>query len=232
MMDEIFKTDDTTLEELLDDEDEGTPQNEPNDAEVQRLLEQLEAEMPRDDADEEHDGVEPTDKEVDDVIARYRDELEVEKSLVESDDDEQGEETFTEDDSVLPSVPDDIDSGADHPSSANLDDLQSRMASLRASSVEPDLLPSVPSSKPSGKPVNRLTSRGKYTDDDVDSWCTVCLEDATLKCVGCDGDPYCARCWKEMHVGSAAAFDDRSHKAVQFTRDRKKKEKKVALGAS
>lgn len=168
--------------------------------------------------------------EVDDVIARYRDELEVEKSLLDSDDEEQGEETFTEDDSVLPSVPDDIDSGAQQPSSANLDDLQSRMASLRASSVEPDLMPSVPTSKPSGKPVKRLTSRGKYTDDDVDSWCTVCLEDATLKCLGCDGDPYCARCWREMHVGSAAAFDERSHRAVQFTRDGKK-EKKVALGA-
>ncbi|KAH8718890.1 Abscission/NoCut checkpoint regulator [Beauveria bassiana] len=64
-------------------------------------------------------------------------------------------------------------------------------------------------------------------------WCTVCLADATLRCLGCDDDVYCARCWHEMHVGPAAAFDDRSHRAVQFTRDRKKKEapKKVALGA-
>ncbi len=34
----------------------------------------------------------------------------------------------------------------------------------------------------------------------------------------------------EMHVGPAAGFDERSHRAVQFTR--RKKSGKVAVGAS
>lgn len=122
----------------------------------------------------------------------------------------------------MPSIPDTLPSALDNKSDsgdADLDDLTARMAALRSD------LPSVPASKPAR--VNRLTSKTGYTDSDMDSWCIVCLEDATLRCLGCDDDAYCHRCWKEMHVGPAAYFDDRSHRAVQFTRDRKK----VALGA-
>ncbi|EHK39765.1 hypothetical protein TRIATDRAFT_303055 [Trichoderma atroviride IMI 206040] len=114
-----------------------------------------------------------------------------------------------------------------------MDDITARMAALRAPTDDSFSLPSVPSSKPSAgdKPVKRLTSKTDYTDDDIDTWCTVCLNDATLRCLGCDDDPYCTRCWREMHIGPAAAFDDRSHKAVQFTRARKKDQQRVALGA-
>ncbi|KAM3460585.1 hypothetical protein NHJ6243_005756 [Beauveria neobassiana] len=156
----------------------------------------------------------------------------------------------------LPSVPSDLQdplpsSSARSESKPGLDDITARLAALRAPShntdgggdddddddddASPDSLslPSVPTSRPSVQSVSRLQTRTGYTDDDADSWCTVCLEDATLQCLGCDDDVYCARCWHEMHVGPAAAFDDRSHRAVQFARDRKKKEapKKVALGA-
>lgn len=30
-------------------------------------------------------------------------------------------------------------------------------------------------------------------------WCTVCNEDATIRCVGCDGDLFCRQCFKEIH---------------------------------
>ncbi|KAH6692674.1 hypothetical protein F5X68DRAFT_201382 [Plectosphaerella plurivora] len=127
----------------------------------------------------------------------------------------------------LPSVP--ITVGAR--SSADLEtDLEARMAalSLPSSSGDPDIgLPSVPMDQPA----NRLRTRTGYTDADQEKWCTVCLEDATLRCLGCDDDVYCTRCWREMHLGPAAAFDDRTHKAVLFGKDPRKKEKKTMVGA-
>lgn len=148
----------------------------------------------------------------------------------------------------LPSVPTTkATTGSNPSSSANLEtDLAARMAALRlpnsktAKNEDDDDggggglgLPSVPTANPTDKTRNRLTSTTRYTDDDASTWCTVCLEDATLRCLGCDDDVYCTRCWGEMHVGPAAAFDDRTHKAVLFDKDRKKKEPKqrVALGA-
>ncbi|CRK33934.1 Abscission/NoCut checkpoint regulator like protein [Verticillium longisporum] len=131
----------------------------------------------------------------------------------------------------LPSVP----SGPVASSRPTDDDsLTARMAALRLPSSDQDAeaaaaddigLPSVPSDQPA----NRLRSRTGYTDDDAKNWCTVCLEDATLRCLGCDDDGYCTRCWREMHVGPAAAFDDRTHKAVLLGRD--PRPKRVALGA-
>lgn len=256
----LFQTNDNTLEELLADEeaDHVPPSNEPTDEEIKKVLEQLSNDVPKDDGDDDYDNEnrkkddsddsdgETMNKEVDDVIARYRDELEVERSLLEdgadeaeqgSGDEEEGQETYTSSNMEFPSIPSRLESNDLNAStSSDLNDLQARMASLRASAVgagEDNLnLPSVPSARPSGKPVKRLETRTNYTDDDVDSWCTVCLEDATLRCKGCDDDVYCTRCWKEMHLGPSAAFDGRSHKAVQFVKDRKKKEKRIAIGAS
>ncbi|RFN46420.1 transcription factor [Fusarium flagelliforme] len=240
----MFQTDDQTLEELLGDiAPEDTFSTEPDDAEVKALLEQLADAIPKDE-DETKDDSDDSDgekmgKDVDEVIARFRDEAEVEAALAKTkspEESDEGEETNTkEGDVTLPEVPSDL---ADIPSSAragsaDIDDITARLAALRAPS--PDLsLPSVPTSKPSGKPVNRLTTKTNYTDDDVENWCTVCLEDATLRCPGCDDDVYCTRCWYEMHRGPQAGFDERSHKAVQFTKDKKtekKEKKKVALGA-
>jgi hypothetical protein len=116
-------------------------------------------------------------------------------------------------------------------------DIAARMAALKglgggSSSADTDTdtvsLPSVPTFQPSDKKVKRLTTTTNYTDQDMENWCVVCLEDATLKCPGCDDDVYCARCWAEMHVGPSAGFDERSHRAVQFGGVRTKK---VALGA-
>lgn len=30
-------------------------------------------------------------------------------------------------------------------------------------------------------------------------WCELCNEDAHLRCLDCDSDLYCRRCWKEFH---------------------------------
>ena len=206
--DSVLETDDAALEEMLagvEDEEK----SEPKDEDVKKLLDDLSKSIPKDDDSDNSNGV-AMGKKVDDVIAQYKDEAELDEDEPPLD---------------LPSVPDE----GEAPSAASLDDITARMAALKANNAD---LPSVPDGAPSGKSVKRLTSTTKYTDDDVESWCTVCLEDATLRCLGCE-DVYCARCWHEMHVGPAAAFDDKTHKAVQFTRDggKEEKKKKVALGA-
>ncbi|KAM0331205.1 hypothetical protein ACHAPQ_006055 [Fusarium lateritium] len=251
--DSMFQTDDQTLEELLGDvkPEEGF-QTEPDDAQVKALLEELADSIPKDtdkkDKKDQHDSDdsdgEAMNKDVDEIIARFRDEAEVEAALEktrtpepESESEPEQSEPSKTSDLALPDVPSDL---ADIPSSnraasADIDDITARLAALRAPSPEDSLaLPSVPTSKPSGQPVKRLTTRTNYTDNDVESWCTVCLEDATLRCPGCDDDVYCTRCWYEMHRGPQAGFDEMSHKAVQFMKDKKteKKEKrKVAMGA-
>lgn len=80
------------------------------------------------------------------------------------------------------------------------------------------LLPSAPSFAPESRRWRRLVGRQGYTDADAATWCVVCLELATVKCEGCDGDVYCSRCWKEMHASDRAGFDERGHKGVVFVR--------------
>ncbi|KHN94575.1 zinc finger, FYVE domain containing protein [Metarhizium album ARSEF 1941] len=238
-VDALFETDDNALEEML--ADFGTSDPDPKDRHVPALLEQLSAQIPKDPdqkdtkqaADSDDSDGDKMRREVDDVIARFKDEMALEAQDAEDEGQEAPDEGETNEytaDMKLPSVPTNLDIGTDTwQKPQGIDDITARLAALRASTAAEHGLPSVPTSKPS-KRANRLTSRTNYTDGDVDSWCTVCLDDATLRCLGCDGDVYCARCWREMHVGPAAAWDERSHRAVQFTRDRKH-EKKVALGA-
>ncbi|KAK2014915.1 hypothetical protein LZ32DRAFT_646194 [Colletotrichum eremochloae] len=131
----------------------------------------------------------------------------------------------------LPSVPSgapQYDAGSDFDN-----DIAARMAALSGlgSSLDGMGLPSVPTFQPADRAVKRLTSKTGYTDDDAATWCTVCLEDASLQCLGCE-DIYCARCWHEMHVGSAAAFDDQTHKAVRFVKPKKDSQRRVMLGTS
>ncbi|KAH6991206.1 heterokaryon incompatibility protein-domain-containing protein [Ilyonectria sp. MPI-CAGE-AT-0026] len=258
--DAIFQTDDQTLEELLGDVGPDDQfQAEPDDERVKALLEELARAIPKDteggmkedgknerDLDSDDSDNEDMKRDVDDVLARFRDELELENALAKDDPpDEDRSQDGHESSTVLPStesgfsLPDLPPTLEDLPAartaraaSTDLDDLTARMAALRAPNASDDMLnlPDVPTDAPS-KPFKRLVTRTNYTDDDMDSWCTVCLEDATLRCLGCDDDVYCARCWREMHVGPQAGFDERSHRAVQFTRDKKTEKRKIALGA-
>ncbi|EAA01452.3 AGAP002064-PA [Anopheles gambiae str. PEST] len=43
-------------------------------------------------------------------------------------------------------------------------------------------------------------------------WCTICNEDAVLRCRGCDNDLYCRACYKEFHYDE----DPQEHPTVQF----------------
>ena len=53
-------------------------------------------------------------------------------------------------------------------------------------------------------------------DDDTDTWCCICNEDASLRCVGCDGDLYCRQCWVEGH-GNMGRDEIREHKIADYT---------------
>ncbi|KAI0392345.1 hypothetical protein F5Y17DRAFT_436707 [Xylariaceae sp. FL0594] len=100
--------------------------------------------------------------------------------------------------------------------------IASRMAALKLSGKR--ALPSVPSVEvdelglplaPTFAPVAtpRRGMGGGDADQKTTTWCVVCLEDGAVRCLGCDpgDDVYCARCWKEMHVGPRAGYEERGH---------------------
>ncbi|KAK0657169.1 hypothetical protein B0T16DRAFT_452654 [Cercophora newfieldiana] len=103
-------------------------------------------------------------------------------------------------------------------------EITTRLASLRGlgSGVNFDSfgLPTAPTFEPENRSASTaaslVTKRGGYTDEDQKTWCIVCLDDATIRCVGCDNDVYCSRCWKELHFGSSAGYDYRGHNWVKF----------------
>lgn len=112
--------------------------------------------------------------------------------------------------------------------------IAARLAALKGASapiIHTDELglPSAPTFRPEdNRPAPRLgrgggvAPRAGYTDADQKTWCIVCLEDGTIRCLGCAedgsgvGDVYCARCWKEMHVGPSAGYDERGHAWEKF----------------
>ncbi|KUI61486.1 Abscission/NoCut checkpoint regulator [Cytospora mali] len=99
--------------------------------------------------------------------------------------------------------------------------IQSRLAALKETPpVQTDAfgLPSAPTFQPEDRPIPGVAKKPGYTDEDQKTWCIVCLEDGTVRCLGCDGDVYCARCWREMHVGPSAGYDERGHKWEKFDR--------------
>jgi hypothetical protein len=55
-----------------------------------------------------------------------------------------------------------------------------------------------------------LTTEG---DDEELPWCSICNEDAAVRCTDCEGDIYCKRCFQECH----AEFE-MDHTAVNYTK--------------
>ncbi|KAK3341328.1 hypothetical protein B0T25DRAFT_338220 [Lasiosphaeria hispida] len=116
----------------------------------------------------------------------------------------------------------------DHRKSLDFEnDITARLASLRGLGAGINTgsfgLPSAPTFRPeerstSSPAAGALRKQAGYTDEDQKTWCIVCLDDATIRCTGCDDDVYCARCWKDMHFGPSAGYDERGHKWAKFVR--------------
>jgi hypothetical protein len=118
----------------------------------------------------------------------------------------------------LPAVPasDPASSSPAKSHGTQFDDLAARLSALT--------LPAAPKSAPGSQPPSQPKSKTPTAppDDDVENWCVICNEDATVRCLGCDGDLYCAECWKEGHQSKDAGPEERRHKALRFEKPGKK----------
>ena len=85
---------------------------------------------------------------------------------------------------------------------------------------EPLQLPSAPTTTPSRVSKMTKSSLPNFTDTEIETWCVICNDDATVRCIGCDGDLYCAKCWREGHVGPDVGFEEKLHRWVKIARPR------------
>ncbi|KAI9728791.1 MAG: hypothetical protein M1834_007177 [Cirrosporium novae-zelandiae] len=86
-------------------------------------------------------------------------------------------------------------------------------------------LPSAPTFAPSSlgkstarQPKTGTTKHNGFTEEEMESWCCICNEDARVRCLGCDGDLYCEECWREGHGDQPG--QEKGHKAVRYVRKR------------
>lgn len=198
------------------------------------------------DFEDDSDG-EVMKRDISDVLAQAADEAEWEKTNAPESRPEATESSVSSkgnqhkldlDPFNLPTVPTELQDQPDLPEASGKDadfeaDITNRMAALSGLGNGGRTLPSAPTSQvdelglpvaptfaPEDRPVPGLIKRHGYTDEDSKTWCTVCLEDGAIRCLGCDDDVYCARCWKEMHVGPSAGYEERGHRWEKFVKGR------------
>ncbi|PVH83424.1 hypothetical protein DL98DRAFT_513307 [Cadophora sp. DSE1049] len=167
--------------------------------------------------------LEQESREAQDIVARMLDEVNLERANESKKEEKPSTPERSKDDAEeengslsLPSAPSALPEPVET-SKKSLDfesDIAARMAALSGLSTNSLGLPSAPTFKPIDKPVKGVMK--KFTDEEVDSWCIICQDDATVKCMGCDGDLYCANCWKEGHMGPDVGYEEKMHKWVKY----------------
>ena len=188
---------------------------------------------------------EEEDEEADEIVRRMLDEVKLEpktpprassplSSPKSQGEEEQKHKEASEPAFTFPSAPTKLpdppapQQAQDQPSKKSLDftnDITARMAALSGLSTKDLGMPSAPSFKPSENKkqdakneYKGLEKYERFTDEDIDSWCVICQDDATVVCKGCEGDLYCASCWKEGHLGADAGVEERGHKWSKYKR--------------
>ena len=111
---------------------------------------------------------------------------------------------------ALPDLPSTPSSLPQPPSSSPGDDAVENSGGLD--------LPSAPTAAPTRKAKKPKSTLPPYTDAEIESWCSICNDDAAVRCIGCDGDLYCAKCWREGHTGPAVGFEERGHRWVKYVK--------------
>ncbi|KAF9699659.1 hypothetical protein EKO04_002425 [Ascochyta lentis] len=181
------------------------------------------------------------EEEADDVVARIMAELEISKKYdppsppAEDDRNAQAstEEDHPKDTSLsLPSAPTTLKEPNDSfdATQALEDAFTARLAALASPKTDSLGLPSAPSFAPSAKPPKVQSSFQNKLDEEIDTWCIICQDDATLKCLGCESDLYCRNCWIEGHRGESAGLEEKRHRAVEFVKGGDKKKRLAAAG--
>ena len=182
------------------------------------------------------------EEEADEVIARIMAELEISKKYdppspssppppysdrePERSNDEKTTGSTDGDPFSLPSAPTTLKPTDSLDETQALEDaFAARLAALAGPRNDSLGLPSAPSFAPSAKPPKVESSLQQKLDEEIDTWCVICQDDATIKCLGCDGDLYCRNCWMEGHKGESAGFEERTHRAVEFVKGGDKKKK-------
>lgn len=87
------------------------------------------------------------------------------------------------------------------------------------------VLPAIPTFHPSTRTSSLVpphVPKPKFTDEEIETWCEICNDDATVRCLGCDGELYCAKCWSEGHIDEGVGMEERGHSWVKFVKAMKK----------
>ncbi|MCJ1444225.1 MAG: hypothetical protein MMC23_004726 [Stictis urceolatum] len=233
--------DDKTVEELLAElGDEGWSLNTDDPEEITKLLNEAKSILPADDGQgsEEATGAEsrpreaaanPEDRDdlddLDDANRKETDEAEAEaaQSLEQILDELRAEKSIPADDPISGSDPEpsedtDRESADSHAAALSLPSTP-RSVPLTADKDELQL-PSAPTTIPTKKIQKPKPHLRNFTNEEIETWCIICTNDATLRCLGCDGDLYCARCWREGHIGPDVGYEEKAHRWVKYERNR------------